>query len=90
MAKQIVFNPDEWGGCPRCHHNDGGLISGDMRQWFWCKRHKFKWQTGLNLVSAAQQMPRWALQRQARLLAQCHEVKPWFRNRRMIFERENV
>jgi hypothetical protein len=71
MAKQIVFNADEWGGCPRCHHNDGYLCapaSGGVRQWFWCKRHKFKWRARVNLPSARQQMPRWELQRQARLL----------------------
>ena len=76
-----VNDPTDWGGCPKCHRNDGFLNADDgmgMGQWFYCKRHKLKWHIGTNLLSAWLHMPEKELTRQGYMLADCAEVKPWY------------
>jgi len=73
-------DPAEWGGCPKCHMNDGFLNADDgigMGQWFWCKRHKLKWHVGTNLFSMWQHMSKEDLNWQAFVLAECQDVEPW-------------
>ena len=69
-----VNDPTEWGGCPKCHRNDGFLNADDgmgMGQWFYCKRHKLKWHVGTNLFFAWLHMPEKELTRPVYVLADC-------------------
>ncbi len=50
-------DPSEWGGCPKCHRNDGFLNANRRDHFFICHRHKVKWCIGSNLFSVLSALP---------------------------------
>ena len=71
-------DPSEWGGCPKCHRNDGYLNTNRRDHFFICHRHKVKWCIGSNLFSAWRDMSDQELTLQHMKLAGYREVEPWY------------
>ena len=51
LAKYLAGEPDHFGDCPTCWHNDGFCDVG-RDHWFFCRIHRFCWNVGSNLFSA--------------------------------------
>jgi hypothetical protein len=80
IAKFMRGNdPADWGGCPKCHRNDGFLYGDDGREnWFICKRHKVKWLIGTGRFSSCEYMSDRALRLHELQLSSYQQVKGWW------------
>ena len=83
-----VNDPTEWGGCPKCHRNDGYVdveCPDGVEQWFTCRRHKIKWSVGVNVFSGIkyfletepEKTQKILIKNQMRL-ERYQTVKPWY------------
>jgi hypothetical protein len=77
---QFIPGPDQrdFGGCPKCHGNNGCLTDRSGDHYFICRRHRLKWKFGSRLFPAWEKMSFGSLIRQGTVLALYRETTPWF------------
>ncbi len=51
LVKRLAGEPNYFGDCPTCWHNDG-YLNVRSNHWFLCRIHRVCWPAGSNLFSA--------------------------------------
>jgi hypothetical protein len=71
-------NRHDFGGCPKCHGNNGCLTTADGDHYFICRHHGVKWKFGRCRFPAWLKMGSGSLMRQGMELGPYHEVEAWY------------